>query len=242
MTQTTPEVALQRDYYARTAAAYEGLHVASDDEHFLALAWLVGLIQHHGYRSVLDIGSGTGRALHYLKAKLPHLTVLGIEPSAELRSAGHAAGLSAAELVEGDATRLAWPDNSFDVVCEFGVLHHVREPRRVIGEMLRVSRSGLFISDDNHFACGSPANRFTKRCLRSVGLWNAAYWARTGGKGYRISEGDGLSYAYSVFDDLPFIRERSESLQLASTRGDQADLYASAPHVALFARKELVRV
>lgn len=237
MTQDTPEVALQRDYYARTAAAYDGMHVAEDDEHYLALAWLVGLIQHHGYRSVLDIGSGTGRGLRYLKEKLPHLTVVGVEPSAELRRAGHAIGLSAAELIDGDATRLALADKSFDVVCEFGVLHHIRHPRMAIAEMLRVSKSGIFISDDNHFACGSLANRSVKRGLQSLGLWKAAYWARTGGKGYRVSEGDGLSYAYSVFDDLAFIRERSDFLQLASTRGDRPNLYASAPHVALFARK-----
>jgi ubiquinone/menaquinone biosynthesis C-methylase UbiE len=241
MTQDTAEVTLQRDYYARTAANYDHLHVADDDEHFLALAWLAGLIAHHGYRSVLDIGSGTGRGLRYLKEKLPQVSVVGIEPSAELRRIGHAAGLSAAELIDGDALRLALPDKSFDVVCEFGVLHHIREPRAAIAEMLRVAKEAVFISDDNHFACGSAANRITKRWLHGLGLWRAAYWARTGGKGYRVSEGDGLSYPYSVFDDLPYIRARCASVQLASTRGDQPDLYATAPHVALFARKAAAR-
>ena len=41
-------------------------------------------------------------------------------------------------LVAIDAA-LAFPDRSFDLVCEFAVLHHVARPGTVIDEMNRVA-------------------------------------------------------------------------------------------------------
>jgi SAM-dependent methyltransferase len=237
MNTSAGQAELQRDYYAATADRYESLHVSEHDEHGLALAWLAGLIAHHGARSVLDIGSGTGRAPLYLRRHRPEVAVLGVEPSAQLRAIGHAAGIAADALVDGDATRLAYADGAFDIVCEFGVLHHVAQPRQVLAEMLRVARIGVFVSDDNHFAAGSPGSRFVKRTLDALGLWKAAYTLRSGGKGYRISEGDGLSYPYSVFDDLAFVRSRCDLVQVANMDGGGPDLRAGAPHVALFGRK-----
>lgn len=234
----THEIELQRDYYARTASRYEDLHVRDGDEHYFALAWLAALIGHYGFRSVLDVGSGTGRGLLYLKTMFPDLRVAGVEPSPDLRNIGHDKGLSREELADGDAMNLAFADSSFDLVCEFGVLHHVKFPRQMIGEMLRVAKSGILISDSNHFACGSLPNRITKRLLRRTHLWKAAYWLRTGGKGYTISDGDGLSYAYSVFDDYDYIRSCCGQVHMVNTCGNGADLFRSAQNVALFARKD----
>jgi ubiquinone/menaquinone biosynthesis C-methylase UbiE len=227
---------LQRAYYQRTAHEYEALHVAAVDEHYLALAWLSASLEHLGCESVLDIGSGTGRAVAYLRSHNPQVRVLGVEPSAELRSVGAAKGLGE-YLVDGDAMNLAYPDGSFDVVCEFGVLHHLPRPRAAIAEMLRVARRAVFISDDNHFACGSPAAQRVKRGLAAVGLWKAAYWVRSGGKGYRITESDGLAYPYSVFDDLPLLRSACAAVHCMNTKGEGPDLYARAGHVALLGVK-----
>ena len=231
------EIELQRNYYARTASVYEDLHVQNDDEHFFALAWLAALIVHYRYTSILDVGSGTGRCLRYLKAMFPDLRIVGIEPSPELRKVGHDNGLSQEDLVDGDAMKLAFSNGSFDLVCEFGVLHHIKFPRQMIDEMLRVAKYSVFISDDNHFANGSFTNQITKRLLRRLSLWKLAYWLRTGGKGYGISEGDGLSYAYSVFDDYDYIRAYCRHVHLTNTQGNGADLFRTARNVALFGRK-----
>jgi SAM-dependent methyltransferase len=230
------EVEHQRSYYAATAQAYEAAHVQEDDEHFFALAWLAGLVQHYRVESVLDVGCGTGRALRYLKPRFPQARLTGVEPAPELRAVGHRAGLTAAELIAGDATRLEFPDESFDIVCEFGALHHIREPRKAISEMMRVARLGIFISDDNHLAAGSRANRWVKRTLNALGVWNVAYRLRTGGKGFRVSAGDGLSYPYSVFDDLAYIRQRCDRVHMINAKGTGPDLLAGAPNVALFAK------
>src|ERR1035437_338899 len=123
------EIELQRDYYARTASVYEELHVQDGDEHFFALSWLAALIGHYKITSVLDVGSGTGRGLIYLKKMFPELKVVGIEPSQELRKIGYEKGLTQLELIDGDALNIALGNDSFDLVCEFGVLHHVKKPQ-----------------------------------------------------------------------------------------------------------------
>jgi ubiquinone/menaquinone biosynthesis C-methylase UbiE len=230
------EIQLQRDYYARTAGIYEDLHVQQDDEHYFALAWMAALIGQYGCRSVLDVGSGTGRGLIFLKSMFPGLRVVGVEPSPELRQIGYEKGLSREELVAGDALKLDFADGTFDLVCEFGVLHHVKYPRRMLSEMMRVAKSGIFVSDSNHFACGSLPNQITKRVLRSLHLWKAAYWLRTGGKCYGISDGDGLSYAYSVFDDYEFIRAHCKQVHMVNTSGTGSDFLSSARNVAVFGR------
>ena len=60
------EVTLQRKYYADTAAKYDTMQISEQDEHQFTLAILSAMIEYHGIRSVLDVGSGTGRALRYL--------------------------------------------------------------------------------------------------------------------------------------------------------------------------------
>ena len=93
---------LQRAYYASTAAAYDDAHIDAA-EHRLGLHIMLAAIRHYGFASVLDVGSGTGRALTFLKSELPAVRVMGIEPSPELRAIGHGKGLTGDELQAGDA-------------------------------------------------------------------------------------------------------------------------------------------
>ena len=78
------DVAAQRKYYTQTADEYD-VHIDGDEEHNFSLAWLSGLIEYTGAKSLIDVGSGTGRALVALKARHPNLRVLGVEPVFALR-------------------------------------------------------------------------------------------------------------------------------------------------------------
>ena len=139
------EIEIQRRYYAETANQYDSMHVDENDEHFFALSFMVSAIDYLGIHSILDIGSGTGRAVQYLKKLRPELRVVGIEPVRELREIGYSKGLSEDELMDGDATNLNFNSADFDMVCEFGILHHLKKPDLAVAEMLRVSSKAIFI-------------------------------------------------------------------------------------------------
>jgi SAM-dependent methyltransferase len=231
-------VDIQRKYYAAAAQTYDQMHLCEEHEHTFALRFLIAAAEQFSIHSILDLGSGTGRALSKFKTDLPHVTAVGIEPSAEMRKIGYSKGLAENDLMDGDAMNLAFPDNSFDIVCEFGILHHVPDPGRAIAEMLRVARTAIFISDNNNFGQGGRIARIVKQGLNALGLWKTAYLLRTGGKGYCISEGDGLAYSFSVFSHYRQIANQCQSVHVLNTRGEGPNLYRSATHVALFGVKK----
>lgn len=231
------EVTLQRQYYKATAHQYNAMHVDEDREHGFALAFLATAIDFLDVKSVLDVGSGTGRALLYLKERHPSLRLVGIEPVAELRAIGHANGLTPSELIDGDVTNLPFADGEFDLVCEFAVLHHVRRPAVAVRQMLRTSRRAIFISDSNNFGQGSWSARTAKQLLNGLGLWRLADRIKTRGKGYSITEGDGLSYSYSVFNNFAAIQQACSTVHVLNTEGNGANPYRTASHVALFGIK-----
>jgi ubiquinone/menaquinone biosynthesis C-methylase UbiE len=226
-------IEIQNAYYAATAADYEAQHLIRDQEHVFALEFLIAAVKYLGVRSVLDIGSGTGRAVHKIKRELPEIQIVGIEPSAELRAIGYSNGLSESELIQGDAMSLEYEDGSFDLVCEFAALHHMPEPSRAVSEMMRVAKRAIFISDSNNFGQGRPTDRLIKQLLNALHLWPLVNQIKTRGKGYTIGEGDGLSYSYSVFNDYAQIRKGCSTVHFLNTRKAGPNFYRSASHVAL---------
>jgi hypothetical protein len=103
--------------------------------------------------------------------------------------------------------------------------------------MLRVGRRAIFISDANNFGQGGRASRLIKQSINAVGLWPFANVVKTKGKGYTISEGDGLAYSYSVFNDYKQISRRCQSVHMLNTIDAGPNLYRTAPHLALLGIK-----
>lgn len=231
------DVDLQRAYYANTAQKYDDMHVAERDEHGFALQFMISVLEHFDIRSILDIGSGTGRALMRIMDKMPNVSIVGVEPSSELRSIGYAKGLLDTQLIDGDGMNLAFADGSFDLVCEFGALHHIPEPSRAVAEMLRVARRAVFISDANNFGQGGRVSRLIKQSINAVGLYTFANLIKTKRKGYTISEGDGLAYSYSVFNEYKQISRRCQSVHTLNTIDGRPNHYRTASHVALLGIK-----
>ncbi|MEQ8972142.1 MAG: class I SAM-dependent methyltransferase [Coleofasciculus sp. C1-SOL-03] len=221
------EVEIQRQYYASTASSYDEMHLEKDQEHFLALHLLASYINFYQIRSVLDVGAGTGRTFLWLKNRFPDLVVKGIEPVAALREQGYKKGIPPEDLIDGDAYHLPFPENSFDLVCEFAVLHHVREPEKMIREMSRVASKMVSISDCNFMGQGSLPLRFLKYTIFSLGFWSVANWIKTKGKGYTISEDDGLAYSYSVYQSLRTIQKSWKTLRMTSTKGESDTWFGS---------------
>jgi ubiquinone/menaquinone biosynthesis C-methylase UbiE len=233
------DVQRQRDYYTMTAKRYDALHVKPADEHERALAAFLGLAEIWGeVGSALDVGAGTGRGVRKMTERWPKAHVIGIEPVAALREVGYASGLSRDRLLDGDALQLPFEDNSFDFVTETGVLHHISQPLIAVKEMVRVARKGVMISDNNHIGGGSSLSRHLKFAAKSLGLMKPIIWFQTGGKMFRVREGDGVFYTFTAFDCIIVIKEKFNFIQVMNTRPAAGfNPYRTASHVMLFASK-----
>jgi SAM-dependent methyltransferase len=114
---------------------------------------LPSLVQHADLGDdLLEIGPGPGAATEWLRHRVRRLTVLEIDEAAAAKLAQRYAA-SNVEVVIGDATKLSYPDGSFDSVGSFTMLHHVPTPalqNKILGEALRVLRpGGVLIASDS---------------------------------------------------------------------------------------------
>lgn len=91
---------------------------------------------------VLDVGAGYGMNLAYLPGAT-HVTALDFSPSMLAMARQHAARLGVrADLVQGDAERLDFPDASFDTVISALSTCSFFNPVEALREMKRVVRPG----------------------------------------------------------------------------------------------------
>ncbi len=229
-------VSAQRKYYSETAQDYDARHLLTPDEHSLALGWLSALIKANGFGGVLDVGCGTGRCLRFLRGEGLQIALKGIEPVQALRDVAMRKGLSAAEIIGGDALALPFANESIDLVCSFGVLHHIADHKKAVAEMCRVARKAVFISDSNNFGQGDAIARAAKQGLRTLGLWPMFDFVRTKGKGHHFSEEDGVYYSYSILNDEPALRRRFSQLYFLGAHSSGPNLYRTASHIAVFAQ------
>jgi len=99
--------------------------------------------------SVLDVGCGVGEHAKLLKTITRK--IYGIDISSEMvNSANNNLGGTFAMI--GDATRLPFPDSSFDIAYTSNTLHHVKELdniKNTISEMARVTKKYVIIFELN---------------------------------------------------------------------------------------------
>ena len=223
-------------YYAASASKYDEYHESTDREHLVALHYMAALIKFHDIKSVLDVGAGTGRVAKFLSQQFPTIQIVSVEPSVELRKIAIRNGIRESEFLDGDIYALSFHEASFDLVCAFGVFHHLRRPDLAISEMKRVSRGYLFLSDANNYGQGNRMKRIIKQFLRWSHLWTTYVFIKTKGRKYTYSESDGLVYSFSLVDILNYLK--GYSLKFLSTRSNNHNFLTSASHFALFAEKD----
>jgi len=232
------ETERQRQYYAQTASAYDQMHNAETGEHALALKYVLGFCRQYGFHRVLDVGCGTGVAL---RAMLDSgLEAKGIEPVEALVQIGREKrGLASSDILVGTAEALPFPDRSFDAVTEFAILHHIKDPAPAVREMTRVARHAVFLSDENRFGRGSLVWRLIKYLWWQTGVFPLGFWLMTKGRGYNFTEGDGVSYSYSVYDSVRQLQAWADAIFFIPLKKTDGPPWAhpmfSASHVLLCA-------
>jgi ubiquinone/menaquinone biosynthesis C-methylase UbiE len=96
-----------------------------------------------GGKRVLEIGVGTGSVAQLLAEGCPDFTGIDITEyaiTATKRRFGNL-GLTG-NILRMDAEKLDFPDNSFDFIWSWGVVHHSANTAKVISEIVRVLKPG----------------------------------------------------------------------------------------------------
>jgi 2-polyprenyl-3-methyl-5-hydroxy-6-metoxy-1,4-benzoquinol methylase len=137
-----------------------------------ALVEFVGAIDG---RSVLDVGTGTGRAAIALARRGARVT--GLDASAEMLAVARrraAAAGAAITWTPGDAHALPFPDRSFDVVVCLRVLMHAPDWRRALAELCRVA-DGRVVFDYPALPSAAALQSVARRVAAAAGRRVEAY-------------------------------------------------------------------
>jgi SAM-dependent methyltransferase len=108
---------------------------------------LVEYSEIHDGGAVLDVGSGTGVLSFAVRDATTTTRVLGIDLSPEYVAYASKQHTDARVHFEvGNAQELHQPDSSFERTTSLLVLNFVPDPRRALGEMIRVTKPGGIVS------------------------------------------------------------------------------------------------
>src|SRR5579862_2003632 len=120
----------------------------------------------------LDAGCGNGAFTELLIARCAPGEVHGVDPSPEqIAYARTRPGMAVATFREGDAQRLPFPDDSFDMAVMALVISFIPDPAKAVAELARVVRPGGWVATYmwDTTAGGSPTQPMTA-ALRSMGI------------------------------------------------------------------------
>jgi ubiquinone/menaquinone biosynthesis C-methylase UbiE len=94
--------------------------------------------------TILDVACGPGIVTAPLAAKARAVVAFDLTPEMLLQARDRCAkaGLTNVRFEQGSATKLPFPDDSFDGVVTRLSIHHFDAPRLVLGEMFRVLKPG----------------------------------------------------------------------------------------------------
>jgi len=131
--------------FAKQAQSFgnQGLTLSSQEY----LAWAVDILPLRPEFRVLDVAAGTG---HLSRAIAPRVrVVVAFDMTAEMleeaRKESEKRGLKNVELMLGNAKRLPYQQDSFDMVVSRLSLHHFEKPEVQLREMVRVCKKNHIV-------------------------------------------------------------------------------------------------
>lgn len=138
------------DYFSANAASWDQIRSLHASEKAVEAA-LLKLVGKRPFRSMLDLGTGTGRMLEVFSPYYQRGT--GIDQSREMLAVARAnldrAGVQNAQVRQGDLFAPPVERDSFDLVTMHQVLHYLEDPALAIREAARLLRpSGRLVIVD----------------------------------------------------------------------------------------------
>lgn len=145
-----------------------------------------------GGKKVLEIGIGLGTDLkQFARAGAECYGVDITQRHLELTQRNFALEGYDVKLFDADAAELPFPDETFDCIHSFGVLHHIPDVERVLTEALRVLKpGGIMLNAVYHkysiATASSFANAIWNGSLRRVGVDGVLAMIESGADGVLI--------------------------------------------------------
>ncbi len=155
------------------AESFEGLRFSGPIGRLIAASQervLGGFLAPVEGRTVLDVGTGTGRAAIALARR--GAIVTGVDASNEMLAVARVRAVDAhvdVTFAAGDAHGLSFGDRSFDAVVCLRVLMHTPDWRQSLGELCRVARTRV-VFDYPALASAAALQAFTRRVAAAAGV------------------------------------------------------------------------
>jgi SAM-dependent methyltransferase len=191
------------------AESFEGLRFSGPIGRFVAESQervIAGFLEPVKSRTVLDVGTGTGRAAIALARR--GAIVTGVDASNQMLEVARRRASEAdvnVTFAEGDAHGLMFDDRSFDAVVCVRVLMHTPDWRRSLGELCRVAR--------NRVVFDYPA--LTSAAALQAAARHAAAAAGAQVEAYRVFSNRAVHAALEAHGFRPIAAERQFVLPIA---------------------------
>jgi ubiquinone/menaquinone biosynthesis C-methylase UbiE len=102
------------------------------------------------FNSILEIGCGNGNGTKLIRKYYNPMHITAIDLDEKMIKIAQKKELHASTIFQVmDASKLDFPDKSFDAVFDFGIIHHIPNWKTCISELKRVLKDGgkLFLED-----------------------------------------------------------------------------------------------
>jgi ubiquinone/menaquinone biosynthesis C-methylase UbiE len=135
-----------RKRFAKTAERIAELQDARSEE---LREHVRRFVRPNGDERVLDSGTGAGALALALAPLVREVVGVDIVPELLEQARKRAEVFPNVSFVEGDATKLPFELDSFDLACSIRTLHHIARPELAVAELARVTRQGgrIFVVD-----------------------------------------------------------------------------------------------
>jgi ubiquinone/menaquinone biosynthesis C-methylase UbiE len=138
------------------------------EAYFLALNKYVG-----ENAKILDVGFGLGYGLNILSIKASEVNGVDVDAKVLDHCNNTLLGKNPRLIILKifDGYNIPFPDETFDVVTSVDVIEHVEDYERLIKEMLRVSKNGVFLSTPNR------RSEYTNKDGSPKNYWHLREWS-----------------------------------------------------------------
>ena len=162
-------------------------------------------------KKVLEVGAGRGADSAHLNRLGARVTVLDFssESCKRMHKTAEKLGVEL-DVVEGDATTMPFPAESFDIVFHQGFLEHFENPEAILGEQFRILKPGGFVLIDvpQKFTLYTVRKKVAIMRNRWFGGWETQFSIRELEKlvescGFRVRR----SYGWGVTNSFGFFKK-----------------------------------